>query len=302
LRAALSWAIESGAQEQGLRLASALGSFWYENGYLREGICWLLSTLNLNKGHFPSARAFALINSGYIARNLGDYKQAGLLSKESLTIFKELKDKRGIGLSLLNLGIISYLNNEFERGARLLTKCLAIFQEAGDEKHQSEALIRLGDLRMRQGKLDVAARLFQDGLLLSKKIDNKLALAFSLGGLGDIRRMQGKNKQAVDFFKESLNIHWEYQHYLDIPYVLEALALDYAGLGVNEDATLLWGAAESLRERYNSPLPPSYQDSYALAIMEVRASLGETDFKRVWAEGRATELEQIIARVNGLPV
>lgn len=301
-RAALNWAVESGAQEHGLRLASAIGSFWYENGYLHEGSCWLSSMLNLNKGQFPSARAFALINSGYIARNLGNFEQAILLSKESLTIFKELKDKRGIGLSLMNLGIVSYLKSEFERGARLLTKSLSMFQETEDEMHQAEALIRLGDLRMRQGKFDVAARLFQDGLLLSKKLDNKLAIAFSLGGLGDIHRLQGKYKQAVDFFKESLNIHWEHKHNLDIAFVLEALALDYIDLDFDEDATLLCGAAESLRERYNSPLPPSYQESYNSAITEVQARLGETDFKRIWAEGRATPLENIIAKVNSLSV
>lgn len=61
--------------------------------------------------------------------------------------------------------------------------------------------------------------------------------------------------------------------------MLEALALDYKGLDLQEDATLLWGAAESLRERYTSPLPPSYQESYNSAIMEVSARLGETDFK-----------------------
>jgi predicted ATPase/DNA-binding XRE family transcriptional regulator len=301
-RAALNWAAESGAQENGLRLASAIGFFWFENGYLHEGNCWLNSMLNLNIGQYPSARAFALINSGYIARNLGNFDQAVLLSKESLAIFKELKDKRGIGLSLLNLGIVSYLNNEFERGARLLTKSLTMFQETEDERHQAEALIRLADLRMRQGKFEVAVRLFQDGLLLSIKLDNKLAIAFSLGGLGDIHRLQGKYKKANEFFKDSLNIHWEHKHNLDIAFVLEALALDYKDLDLNEDATLLWGAAETLRERYNSPLPPSYQESYTLAIMEVRADLGETTFKRVWAEGRSTSLENIIARVNGLSV
>jgi predicted ATPase/transcriptional regulator with XRE-family HTH domain len=301
-RAALNWAIESGAQEHGLRLANAIGSFWYENGYLSEGICWLSNMLNLNKGEFPYDRAFALINSGYIARNLGNFDQAVIFSMESLAIFKELKDQRGIGLSLLNLGIVCYLNSEFERGARLLIKSLTMFEETSDEKHQAEAMIRLGDLRMRQGMFDVAARLFQDGLLLSKKLDYKLAIAFSLGGLGDIRRQQGKYEQAIYFFKESLNIHWGQKHNLDIPFVLEALGLAYAGLQENEEATLLWGAAESLRARYSSPMPPSYQASYNSSIMEVHARMGETDFKRIWAEGRDTPLEHIISRVNGLAV
>jgi predicted ATPase/transcriptional regulator with XRE-family HTH domain len=297
-RAALDWAIVSGAQEHGLRLASAIGSFWHEKGYLHEGICWLSSMLILNNGQFPSARASALIQSGYIERSLGNFEQAILLSKESLGIYKELKDKRGIGLSLMNLGIISYLNSEFERGARLLIKGLTMFQETGDEWNQAEALIHLGDLRTRQGKFDVASRLFQEALLLSKKLGNKLTMAFSLGGLGDICRLQGKYEQAVDFFKESLNIHWENKYNLDIPYVMEALALNYAGLGEYEKATLLLGAAESLRERYNSPIPPSYQENHASVIMEVRGVLGDIDFMRIWAKGHTTALEDIVARVN----
>jgi predicted ATPase/transcriptional regulator with XRE-family HTH domain len=301
-RAALNWAMESGAQEQGLRLASAIGSFWNENGYLREGICWLSNMLNMNKGQFPSARAFALINSGYIARNMGNFEQAVLYSEESLSIFKHLKDKQGIGLSLMNIGIVCYLNNQFNRGARLLMKSLQMFQETKDSKHQSEVLIRLGDLRMRQGKLETAYSLFQEGLILAKNIDNKMLIAFSFGGLGNIGQLQGKYEQAVDLLRESLNIHWIHKHNLDIPFVLEALAMCYVGLDLYEDATLLWGTAESLREFYNSPMPPSYQESYNSAIEEVRAQLGETNFKKIWTKGRAMPLKNIITMVNDLSV
>src|SRR5207244_4321177 len=37
LRSALAWSIEQGEVEGGLRLAAALGQFWYVRGYLTEG-------------------------------------------------------------------------------------------------------------------------------------------------------------------------------------------------------------------------------------------------------------------------
>ena len=298
IRAALTWAIESGAQESGLRLATAVGSFWHRKGYLREGIYWLSRMLALKSGQFSSARAFALIQSGSITRSLGNFDQAVLFSKESLSIFKEIKDKRGIGLALMNLGIVSYLTGEFERASRLLKISLVMSQETMDEWHQAEARIRLGDLYMKQGRLDEAALLFKESLLQSIKIDHKLATAFSLGGLGDVHRSQGKFEQAVDLYKESLDIHWEHQNNLDIPYTLEALALAYAGLGENREAAFLMGAADSLRERYSSPMPPVYQENHTPVVLQVRAELGDPDFTRGWAEGRLTPLEKIVARVN----
>jgi predicted ATPase/transcriptional regulator with XRE-family HTH domain len=299
-RASLEWALENRSQEAGLRLASALAPFWNENGYLQEGIYWLSRMLNLDDGRFPSARATALMQSGSLNRSLGDFKQAISLTREALHIFIALKDRRSIGLALMNLGIVSYLDGEFERGARLLGRSLALFREMGEEQPLVETLIRLADLRMRQDKLDEAAGLWQEGLLLSRKLANPLTVAFSLGGLGDIHRRQGKYKQAVGFHKESLEIHWEQNHKLDIPYSLEALALDFAALALHEQAALLWGAAESLRQHINAPVPPLYQGNYAPIIMEVRSGLGEADFERVWAEGRNSPLERIITIVLDL--
>jgi predicted ATPase len=301
-RASLSWALESHHQEAGLRLASALAPFWHENGYLKEGISWISQILNLDNGQFPLTRAMALVQSGSLASSMGDYELAKSLTSQALPIFMEQKDRRGIGLALLNLGILGYLEEEFERGARLLGKSQALFREIGDEQSLVEALIRLADLRMRQGKLNEATELWQEGYFLSRKLANPITVGFSLGGLGDIHRAQGKHKQAVEFHKQSLKIHWEQNHKVDIPYLLEALALDFAALALYDRAALLWGAADSLREEINAPLPPLYQHNYAPTRMGVRAGLGETNFIYALTEGRKLPLEQIIADVLGLNV
>ena len=41
LRAALSWVLERGEGELGLRFGGALWRFWYNRGYMSEGIGWL---------------------------------------------------------------------------------------------------------------------------------------------------------------------------------------------------------------------------------------------------------------------
>ncbi len=41
LHAALAWSLQIGSIEDGLRLACALGEFWWRRGYLSEGIEWL---------------------------------------------------------------------------------------------------------------------------------------------------------------------------------------------------------------------------------------------------------------------
>jgi predicted ATPase/DNA-binding SARP family transcriptional activator len=76
LRAALSWALEQGKAELGLRLSGALGDFWYMRGHLSEGQRWLEAGLAQSGTYSDSARAKALLHAGHIASMLGDYESS----------------------------------------------------------------------------------------------------------------------------------------------------------------------------------------------------------------------------------
>src|SRR3989304_1019049 len=68
LRAALAWSLGGGqaGAETGLRLAGALGHFWFVRGYWSEGREWLERTL-AKAGSGGSTRAKALYRAGFIA-------------------------------------------------------------------------------------------------------------------------------------------------------------------------------------------------------------------------------------------
>ena len=79
LRAALSWAHESGAAATELQLAGALGSFWSLRGHAAEGWRWLETALTAEAG-MPAHRARALNAAGSLVYWLGDYPRADILA------------------------------------------------------------------------------------------------------------------------------------------------------------------------------------------------------------------------------
>jgi hypothetical protein len=108
IRAVLRWALEDGDADLGLRMAAALGPFWWVHGHLREGRRWLEGLLaTRSSGAAPAAsRAKALTFAGTLARDQGDYGRAAALFEEGLALSRDLRDNRGSALSLRALGLM----------------------------------------------------------------------------------------------------------------------------------------------------------------------------------------------------
>src|SRR6266567_3296157 len=108
LRAALSWSLEPAADEEGsqpreiaLRLVGALWMFWWVHGYLSEGRTFLERALAASEGiEASSIGAKALFTAAHLAFVQSDYKRAEALCEESLALYRELGDQRGIAFSL----------------------------------------------------------------------------------------------------------------------------------------------------------------------------------------------------------
>ncbi len=125
-------------------------------------------------------------------------------------------------------------------------------------------------------------------------------IAFALGNSGEIAKRQGHPERAVGLFGEALKLHRDLGHRLDIPFVLEALALNAILLRQPRRAAHLWGAAAAWRQVFHAPIPLSYQADYAASIADVRTQLGDGAFSKAWAEGQALTLDQAIAEAEGL--
>jgi predicted ATPase/DNA-binding CsgD family transcriptional regulator len=294
LRAALTWSQESKAGKAGLRLASALASFWMRVDHVSEASGWLERAL----GAFRVGglvRIQALYQAGRLASGRGDYEQALAFARQGLALSRDLGDARGEARTLGLMGWIAHGRGDRRAAGPLLEQSLARAQESGDERTMARTRLFLGDLRLRQGAVEEAANLFQESRVFYEKEGDQWCLAWALGGLGEVERIQGDLERAEAYFRLSLQLYRDLGSTTEIPYPLEALALAAADRGLYRQGARLFGAASAIRDRHHASLEPSYQADYAPTLAKLRAILGEEAFGAAWTEGRAMTLAQALA-------
>jgi hypothetical protein len=115
--------------------------------------------------------------------------------------------------------------------------------------------------------------------------------------LGKMACDKGDYGQAGAHLKESLAHKQESKSRRGIASVLEGFAKLTVAQQQAKLAAHLLGAAEVLREAIGAPLLPDERADYEQTLAAARTALGEEAFARVWAEGRATPLEQVISNV-----
>jgi hypothetical protein len=99
----LRWTLErEGAEvlDIGLRLAGALGWFWFLRGYPAEARDWFDALLRPTQGPPSYVKARALNAAGFRAIDHAEYAVASTFHEQALAIWRELKGVPGMVTSL----------------------------------------------------------------------------------------------------------------------------------------------------------------------------------------------------------
>jgi non-specific serine/threonine protein kinase len=206
-RAVLDWALDTGDITLGVRLAGALGMFWYSSGYHIEGIRWtqlLLERLDETPATYHSR---FLITAGRLAfmvdldaarrlftraldtsRNLGDRLQeawalafqgyitlqepeAGLgMAETSLSIFRELDHQPGIAQALNIVGELARMSGDDKHAKRAHEECLAVCQQTGEVNRTCYIYANLAYIAQHEGNHEHALHLAQQAIQLSRDV------------------------------------------------------------------------------------------------------------------------------------
>ncbi|MCK5314961.1 MAG: tetratricopeptide repeat protein, partial [Anaerolineales bacterium] len=293
LRAALAWSLEVGSLKIGVRLASALGHFWYRRGYIIEGIEWLDRLLNM---YHPMdlTQARGLIVAGDLNFHYGNYDRANSVVEQGLRLCEKFDDQEVIAHVYHVLGLIAYMTGDHQKGIRHFEDSLTLFREMSDDWNVALTLLRLGDAQMRSESYQQATTSAQESLALFRKLGDEWGIAFALATNCELAFLQGDYDSAKSCFQESLTLSLEYGSTWGLSWRLEALAIIAVEQNKHEEAILLWGAGFSLRESFHTPLPPSYAEDYAPYLAAARAALGDEAFQDTWERGYSLGLEQVI--------
>jgi len=210
LRAALSWALEGGEAELGLRLAGALWRFWEKHGHYREGRRWLEKALGKDGGASGAARAKALEGFGWLGYGTGETDRAAVAAAVGL----ELSDEAGLGgavtADLLRLlGWMAWTKGDYERAKGLLEESLALSRHADDRFGVADALLMLGSTVGSMGDRKRDKQLQGEAVALCRELGYSSTLAVSLFSMGYGLLMDGDYERGEALIEEAAVLYRE---------------------------------------------------------------------------------------------
>jgi tetratricopeptide (TPR) repeat protein len=295
LQAALHWSADRGAAETGLRLATALLWFWWDQGRVSEGSKWLEAALGRSGAVPVLLRAKALGAAGFLVAVQSDYAAAQALLEESLVLFREVGNVPGSASALLFLGHTALLGGETARARMLLEESLALFRQLGDRSGIAMALGTLGEAARLQHDVEPARMFQEESLALSQELGDKESIAWALNKLGYVAHQQGDAVRARMLQVQSLALMQEIGLQLGVAACLEGFGGVAELEGQPARVVRLFGAATAIRDVLGlAPFGDERLD-YERRLATARTQLGEGALDAAWAEGRAMMMEQAIA-------
>jgi predicted ATPase/DNA-binding XRE family transcriptional regulator len=207
LRSALRWLIEVGNDEQALRLAAALGWFWYVRGHLSEAQASLETVRRLPVATPRTAlRSRACFLSAAAAWFLGDYAVAFSLADEALAIGREVGAFQQIGQALTLQAGLKSDQGDYADARALLAEGLAACQAAEDDWSSALALYWLGVVSLETDDVAQARTLQEQALAIRRRIGDGWSVGSSVGRLAEIATQLGDYPATRAYAEEALAI------------------------------------------------------------------------------------------------
>jgi tetratricopeptide (TPR) repeat protein len=333
IRIALTWAVESGEADVGLRIGAALWRFWQLRGSVAEGREHLERSLAQGSGS-TIARAKAQARVASMALVQGDYEAIRRFGEASLLVFRRVGDDHEV---VLMLGVLSFsflATGDVDQGYELAEEGLEIARRSGDLLIGAYAASTAGYAYAHRGEFEEAEHLFTESVRTSRLLGNVRSVANWTRALGGIALTRGDYPRARLLLEESLEIArsladpWGISHSLsrlalvslgahdngaarrlaaesleieretgDRPgqlFAFEVLAAIAAADGRIERAVRLCACARVLHEAIGSRTVELGQPDLEQIAHDLRFALGEEAFAEAWEQGRAMTSDEAL--------
>ena len=335
LRDALDWLIRTESGEWALRLGTALFAFWERREHLAEGRERLEAVLDMTSTTGSTGvRARAAWYAAIFADQQGDFGRAIRLHHESLRIYRELSDSRGIaaqlgylGLGLRQVGKVAEARTFYEQSvsacrqlgdetalARALSnfaefniaqgdhalarslfqEALSMFRERGDGSGVGWSLNHLGDIAFEENDLEEASRLYRAGYDVFQGLGDRWGIARSLTDLGRLASEQNDQDDARRLLEQALRTFAGLGHTRGVARVLEELACVAVREQNFEHALTLSAAAQGILQRIGKLKRQAERARHDRILQPAWREIDQSASRAAWAHGLRMPLEQAI--------
>ena len=275
----------------------------------------------------------SLTNLGNIRAIKDDYSKARSIYEAALLIYRELGNQQAIAKLLHNLSLTLAKQGDYPKAKTYIQESQLLRTKLGDKIQLVYGANVLADIEIKQGDYYTAQIILKDSLAVIRQLGHKILLAKTLYGLAITARRLHDYKRAKLWGEEALqvarelgnklviaeglnnlgNIEMELENYTLARYYykesfllfqqietkqgvianimsLAELAARQANLG---QATTLFSAAESLRQKASLSLWAADLAGYQERLMMLKSSLEEETFIKLWDSANQLDLTQI---------
>jgi predicted ATPase len=293
------------ALEVCLRLAAALRPCWEWQGNLIEARHWLNAVLRVpiedDAGQdVLAARAYALSEAARVIFLQNEKARALELIEESLALWRQLGERRGLAMALLHRGWVAHGMDEYEAAKAFYQQGVELISPDEDTWLYVQLLIQLADAAGFTSDYELADACYERSRQLSAQIGDKSAIADAWKDQGGILLLQSKWSEALACLLKSIQICQEIGHK---QYLATGLGLVSFAVGMRKepdpqtaslDSARMRGAADALMEKIGLT-PWTRTSPFIQAVRQlIRSRVDEQDWEAAWQAGYALTLDEAI--------
>jgi predicted ATPase len=228
--------------EAQLSIGASLGRFW-DVRHVARGLALLTSVLGRDAAP-TRARAYAFRNAGLLALDMSKYTEALSYAERSVSIYRDLGDRKELAGSLNNLGLVLRRQGRHAVALSKIEEALAINREVGNRNGEADNLGNLGLLALDMRDFPLARSYLEAALALDVELGNRRGYAMTLLDLGNLALYEDDYASAWGMIERSLAIFRELGDKFEAEIAMESLVdldiarANYAGARVQLIETL----------------------------------------------------------------
>ena len=291
LRMALRWASEN-SEDGGLRLAGALAWFWHLHSHFTEGRQNLRRFLNRNQNRtFELARV--LWGASTLALHQGENQEARRFAEETVSIWRELGDKKELALALESIGWSVWFGGDYQAAYDAFEEALEIHRQMGDERLINRAILNICQVLVSEWRVDEAEPLAQKALETATVHNEPRDIHNAHHYLADCALIRGDVKDAEKKYAASLQAAITYGDRFEMMFEVEGVAMALAGQGRIIKALRLEGAADAERDALKANFTISFWEALKKRyLIPAETKAGPETTQREKQAGKKMSLEK----------
>ncbi len=185
-------------------LIIALGFVNHLNCYAQKMRTDSLQALLLTEK--DSSGIASLLNELSLAHRNSDYAKSLEFATRGYELAKRIGDKGEEAKGLLFSGVELYYMGNYTKALNVFLQSLRIYEDRNDKKGMASVLNEIGTFNKKQGDAELALKNFQKAYSLSAEVQDSVLMANVMNNLGVVYELRNEDDKAMDYYLRSARI------------------------------------------------------------------------------------------------